>query len=235
MRDRSKTIIRLLILAAGVACECFASDGNQVWLDFDVGKIISDRTSVHGKQSLRWTDGVDDLSVSVTDIGVRSKVSSWLTLGLFFREQLSDYSDNGWSREERPYLDAIIKWKLSAVQFSARNRLEYRMREGRDDSVRYRFKLTELSVKELTPLQLRPYLAQEFFVEEGDGFFESDNRIRFFIGIRRDPEDRFQFLGLRPKKDRKVKTDLFVMYETEDRDMGWRNACVVGLKWGMFF
>ena len=116
-----------------------------------------------------------------------------------------------------------------------RNRLEYRLREDREDEVRYRFKLTELRGKELTALGLRPYMAQELFVDESGPFFDEENRVRFFIGVRGDPEDRFRYPGLRGKDNRRYKSDLYFMFQTGSRNDKRTDTCVLGMKIGVFF
>jgi hypothetical protein len=232
----TRALVLACLLGSLAQARSRAEDDWQFWLDVDASGAWNDRVSVHTKQGMRWQDDAGDLSVYIADFGIRGKLTQWLALGAFFRGQFTEMDEEGtWLGEKRPYGDATLKWKCRDVQFSARNRFEYRMREDRKDEVRYRFKLTELYSKELTALGLRPYMAQELFVDESGPFFDEENRARFFIGVRGDPEDRFRYLGLRAKENRRFKSDLYFMFQTESRNDRRTDTCVLGMKIGVFF
>ena len=64
-----------------------------------------------------------------------------------------------------------------------------------------------------------------------DGLTEA-SRIRLFVGLRGDSEDRFRFIGAKSKDSRKIQSDWYLMYESQHRGNESVDAIVFGLKIG---
>ncbi len=213
-----------------------ADEDRQLWIDLDAGGALTERFSAHTKQALRIKDDMGSLSTYFADFGVRYKLARWLTLGGFYRQQFDESAADGtWIEENRPYTDVTVTWEWWGVRFSDRNRVEFREREGREDEIRYRNKLTELLPWSWTSWKLQPYLAQEFFVDEGANLLTEASRVRLLVGLRGDPEDTYRFAGAEAKKGRQLKYDLYLMYDSQERGEEWVNTFVLGLKVGIFF
>jgi hypothetical protein len=208
----------------------------QAWLDLDAGGVLNEKTSAHVKQGFQWKENAGELKTVFTDFGLKFKTTGWLTLGAFYRQQF-DETDDGedWREENRPYLDTTLKWKWKNVQFSNRNRVEYRMRGHKEDVFRYRNRMTELFGARISPLELQPYLAQEVFLDENETSPTEASRVRLVAGLRGDPEDQFRFLGVKPREGRHFKADAYLLYETQDNAGGWQDTYVIGVKMGVFF
>jgi hypothetical protein len=228
--------IPLLLVASMFVGKADAGENLQLWVDMDAGGILTEKVSAHTKQALRWRNDDAKRLTYFADFGIKHATASWLSLGLFYRQQFDESSlDNSWLEENRTYADASIKWTWKGVHFSDRHRIEYRVREGREDEFRFRNKLTELFPKTVTRLKLRPYMAQELFFDEGSNELTESSRVRMFLGFRGDPEDHVRFLAKRPKDGRTFKSDWYIIYDLNEKGDDWENTVVIGLKFGVFF
>ena len=206
------------------------------WFDFQTGRAIGETLTARLNLGARWEDDVSHYASSIASVGLQARRSSWFTLAGYYRWQ-QDYSQvsDVDLREDRFYIDATLKHQFGGWWLSGRNRFEYRVRESRDDSFRYRLKFTETKSSGLTRWVVSPYAAQEFFFDEGEEAFAGQSRMRVFFGLKSDPVERFEFMGARFKNVASISSDWYVMYESEERVSGWEDVVVVGMKLGVFF
>lgn len=226
----------LLMLNAALFPEVMhAGDDVQLWLNIDAGGVMTESLTLNVKQGLRWKGDAGTLSTHFADFGVQHRTAPWLTTGAFYRQQYDKIGDNGaWIVEKRPFMDATVHWLWRGIQFSDRNRIEYRDRDRRNDEFRYRNKLMQRYQAKITHWSLQPYTAQEIFVDEGPDERAETSRVRFFVGLKGDPAERFLFLGHKPEGT-SFRSDWYLMYESQEIEDERVNTFVIGMKFGVFF
>ncbi|UCC21997.1 MAG: DUF2490 domain-containing protein [Planctomycetota bacterium] len=184
----TKSLKIRVCLLAGLICvgllakPALASDksGFQYWstagFDFDIDK----EWTVTFEEQFRFGDEGGNLYHHHSDIGLVYKgVADWIDVGANFKKV---YEDTGgtWQEENRPHLNVTLKGKLGDIAVSTRSRFEYRDREEKEDIWRYRNKVTFKLPCELTELKLKPYLADEVFINFNE---EGYVRNRFYLGV----------------------------------------------------
>jgi hypothetical protein len=112
-----------------------------------------------------------------------------------------------------PYIIVTLKGRLFDFPVSTRSRIEYRDRTAKEDVWRYRNKITVNLPVELTPLKLKPYLADEIFITLNDDNIDK-NRLYF---------------GVVMPLSQSVEAEIFYMWQTSRVDSGdWSDIQVLG-------
>lgn len=142
--------------------------GFQYWstarFNFDVDK----EWTVIFEEEFRLGDEGGNLYYHHSDIGfVYKGLGDWIDVGANFRKVYADV-DGTWRQENRPHLNVTLKGKLGDIAVSDRSRLEYRDPDKKEDIWRYRNKLTFKLPFKLTELKLKPYVADEVFINFND-------------------------------------------------------------------
>jgi hypothetical protein len=211
----------------------WSDDDWQFWMDLDYGGVVHEDWSLKFKQSYRWKENAKDFQTYFFDGSVTYQAANWLNLAGAYRQIWNRPADT-WERESRPQADLVLKTAWSVFSFSNRNRLEWRSREDRDDTFRYRNRFTALMREGHGRYQLRPFIAGELFLDEGNGDALDGDRYRCTVGLRADPEDRIAHqLPHPPAQD--VKAEAFFTYESTRTEDERNAAYIVGLKLGAFF
>jgi len=210
-----------------------ASDQWQFWLDMDYGGEAKEGWSLKLKQSFQWKEDAEDFQTYFLDGSATYQVTEWLNAAAAYRH-IWNRPNHNWEEEARPYADLVLKRAWHLFSFSDRNRVEWRNRENRDEEFRYRNRLTALLRQGVTALDVRPYLAAEVFLREGNADPLDADRYRVTLGMRADPEDNIAHKLPHPPAE-SFKTDLFFTYETTKAEEDWNGAYIVGLKLGAFF
>jgi hypothetical protein len=112
----------------------------------------------------RYRDDMSDHYYSHLDMNLSYELSEWLEIGTNYR-YISRSTDDGWRRENRPNINAEIKWGWLDFEFSDNNKLEYRIREDNEDIFRYKNKLKIEYPVEWTVLKISPYASEEIFCD----------------------------------------------------------------------
>lgn len=148
----------------------------------------------------------------------RKDIAENLDLGIGYRLIHEQDSSGKLRREHRPYVDLTFKTILLGFKCSDRNRFEYRDFENRDDVFRYRNQLKFSSTKNLFDLPLKPYIADEIFIQEEKGLYR--NWIR--TGILWDVND-------------KLDVNFFTIFQTEKQTGGWDDHLIGGIEMSFSF
>ena len=162
---------------------CFAYDEGdfQYWSTAGASFDINKDWKVNFDEEFRLGENGGHLYYQHSDLGfVYKGLADWMELGLNYRQVFEKDNKGTWRRENRPHLNVTLKGQLAGLDVSNRARLEYRDRESRHNLWRYRNKVTLKLPQELTALKLKPYLADEIFIDlDGVGY----NRNRFYSGV----------------------------------------------------
>lgn len=197
-----------------------SNDGDyQYWNTESVSFKLSDHWKMNLEEEFRFGDDAGNLFYQHSDLGISySGVAEWLVLGINYRHIFEEKSSD-WKQENRPHLNATVKWKLFDTEFSNRARLEYRNREGAEEFWRYRNKFTLASPFKLSKFEIQPYIADEIFYDFDK---ETLNRNRLYT-------------GLTLKLFKYLKADIFYLWETNEKSNKWEDTHVLGTKLKVFF
>ncbi|NQT28499.1 MAG: DUF2490 domain-containing protein [Candidatus Omnitrophica bacterium] len=196
-------------------------DGDyQYWNTENVSWKLGDYWKASLEQEFRFGDNASNLYYEHTDFGITwSGLTEWIDLGLNYRHIFEEKSSK-WREENRPHLNATVKWKLFSIDFSNRGRLEYRNREKAEDFWRYRNKFTVKTPFKFTKFKIQPYVADEIFYDFDQ---ETLNRNRFYAGIT------FKLLD-------NLKGNIFYLLErSENSSNKWVDYNVLGTKLKLAF
>ena len=99
------------------------------------------------------------------------------------------------------------------MKWSDRNRLEFREFEDRKDVFRYRNRLKIAWPHDLFELPLRPYVADEIYIQEENGY----NRNRLYAGLVWNV-------------NQKLDIDFFFLHQKDKTSHGWDDVFITGLE-----
>ncbi len=202
-----------LFLFAAVPAFALEDGDFQLWNTEVIEAKLNDSFKVKVEEELRFGEDVSILYYRHTDGGVTWKVTDGLDLGVNYR-QLYEKKKNKWKEENRPHINGTVKREWLGFKFKDRNRFEYRIKKGGDDTTRYRNKATVLFPLKWTKLDIQPYVADEIFVDfEG----EKLNRNRLYAGFN-------------AKLFKHFKTDIFYLWQTTKKNSKWINYNILSLK-----
>ncbi len=198
-----------LIIAAFPARKCSAvDDGDFQYWSINGGSVdIDENWTITAHEELRFGDNASEFYYQHTDVGVVYKnVVENVDLGFNFRKAFTKVARHQWNSENRPHLNLTIKGELFEMPVSNRSRFEYRDIDESKNLFRYRNKFTINFPLEFTQLKLKPYLADEVFINcDEDGF--NTNRV---------------YAGLKLKLADNIDGSLFYLWQTrKPSGSGW--------------
>ncbi len=199
---------------SGKPCLANNKSGFQYWsragFNFDLDK----EWTVTFEEEFRLGDDGGNLYHHHSDIGLVYKgLADWIDVGANFRKVYEDAGDT-WQEENRPHINITLKGKLGDIAVSTRSRFEYRDREEKEDIWRYRNKVTFKLPGELTKLKLKPYLAEEVYINFNE---EGYVRNRFYSGVA------FNIT-------KNVKADIYYLWQSSRASPGRDDLHALGTK-----
>ncbi|UCG34762.1 MAG: DUF2490 domain-containing protein [Candidatus Omnitrophota bacterium] len=195
-------------------------DGDfQYWNNESIAFKITEDWKASFEEEFRLGDNGGNLYYQHSDWGVTySGIAEWLDLGVFYRN-ISEKKNSKWRREDRPHLDAAVKWELFDCAMSNRGRFEYRDREDAEDLWQYRNKFTVKLPFKLTKVQIQPYIADEIFIDFDQ---ERLNRNRLYTGFSM-------------KFTKSLKGEIFYLWQSSKKSGKWSDLNVLGTKLKLSF
>ena len=151
------------IVGQSLSRRCLAVDDGdfQFWSTASASFDINNDFGAKFEEEFRFGGDAGRLYYNHSDLGlVYRSLADWIDVGVNYRQVFARADRGEWRQENRPHVNVTLKGRLFDLDVSSRSRLEYRDREKRDDVWRYRNKFTVKLPFELTPLKLKPYLAQ---------------------------------------------------------------------------
>lgn len=217
---RASCKIPLVVLAAFcVSVNASASDF-QYWNTNAAEWRIKNHWRLSAEQELRFTDKASRLSYEHTDLNLTySGMAEWFDLGAGYRHIYQKDKDK-WKYECRPGLSGTFKMRLLGLDISNRNKLEYRLREGKDDNWRYRNRTMVKFPVKIDRFEFKPYVADEIYLDLSDRAGMKRNRI--YSGI--------EFKILEP-----LVLDVYYLLESDKGRKKWIDTNVLGTKLKFIF
>jgi len=198
-------------------------DGDfQVWNTEVEEWKINDTSRIALEEEFRFADDASEFYYYHFDAGYAYDVNKHLALGMNYRQVFDKKQAHGkFKQEERPHINAIIKYELFGFSLDDRNRLEYRHFNYQTDSFRYRNKFTVKLPWKFTKLEIQPYFADEVFINLNGIDF---NRNRFYSGLG------FAII-------KRLKGEIYYMLQ-RSKSSGtcvWSDANILGTKFKIIF
>ena len=206
-------IVTVSVLVSGV-CFGYEDEGFQWWSKARASLDVTKDWKCAFEQEFRLGDDGGNLYYEHSELAFTySGLAEWLDAGAGFRLIYEKDSSDDFKRENMPYIVVTLKGRLFDLPVSTRSRIEYRDRTAKEDVWRYRNKITVKLPVELTPLKLKPYLADEIFITLNDDNVDK-NRL---------------YLGAALPLSQSVEAEIFYMWQTSRVASGdWSDIQVLG-------
>lgn len=191
----------------------FAGDQLQFIATESFSFPVEDKTHVLLEGESGFTPDVRKLYYQHAEVGVEYTAADWLDLELDYRK-IWERENGRWNIEDRPHINAKIKWSYSCFDMSNRHRLEYRIREHKDDIWRYR---NETALSFSIPgfrEKLRIFFRDDVFIDFDAGEWSANK----FEG------------GLAAEITEPIKWEIFFIKESAKEADGWIDINGIGSK-----
>lgn len=190
----------------------------QIWHTQNQESKINKESKITLEEEFRWQDNANDFYYHHYDAGFVYNLNKHFDLGINYR-QVYEKKKGKFKEENRPHLNATLKYDLYGFKLDDRNRLEYRHFNYQVDTWRYRNKFTIKLPWKFTRLEIQPYLADEIFLDFQNKAF---SRNRFYSG-----------LGMSFNKN--LKVEIYYLLQNSRSVNKWTNAKVLGAKLKLAF
>ncbi|OIO35624.1 MAG: hypothetical protein AUJ74_05230 [Candidatus Omnitrophica bacterium CG1_02_44_16] len=163
---RAGALILVLSIVLGTASTVFAKKHDmQYWhTDGITYKIDKDWKVTFGEEGY-LNDTASHAWYQELDLGVvYSDIAKWLDVSLNYKYSITEIK-NRWFRQDRPHINATLKYTIKGFNISDRNRIEYRIKENAEETWYYRNLLTVKFPFKFTAKEIQPYIADEILVD----------------------------------------------------------------------
>lgn len=212
-----KAVFVIIGLVLFLAAKVYAYDDGdfQIWnTDVEEFKINKD-AKIALEEEFRWGKNAGEFYYQHYDAGFFYDLRKGLNIGGGYR-QVYELISGKFKPENEPYVTATLLWDLEGLKFEDRNRMEYRDFNYKEDSWRYRNKVTLKLPWKFTKIDIQPYLSDEIFIVFG-GVPSDLNQNRFSSGI-----------GM--NLTRNLKAEIYYMLQSAKSSGKWIDANVLGMK-----
>lgn len=213
------------IIAMGLvlflAAKLYAYDDGdfQVW-NTDVEEIrLKKDLKLAFEQEFRWGDNAGEFFYQHYDAGLFYNLNKYWSLGAGYRHVLNK-NKGKFLVENEPYVTATFASQFAQFKYDDRSRLEYNHFDYKDDTWRYRNKLTVKAPWKFTKLEIQPFAADEIFILFDDGQRLSENRAT---------------AGLAMNITKNLKGEVYYMFRAVKSGLKWTDTNVLGTKLKLVF
>lgn len=211
--------VAALILLSAAELYAYEDDDFQFWNTEIEEFRVNKETRVVLEEEFRWGGSAKEFYYQHYDLGFFYRLQKYLDVGAGYRHVL--YKSKGkFQVENEPYIAAILSWDIKGFQFNDRSRLEYNHFDYKDDTWRYRNKITVKLPWKFTRFEIQPYVSDEIFILFDDG--QRLNQNRFYAG-----------LGM--SITRNLKAEIYYMLQDTKNSGQWTGINVLGTKLKLSF
>ncbi len=219
-----RNVIFAIIAVMLTAVNSYAYDDGdfQVWNTEVEEWEINDVSRVSLEEEFRFADNASEFYYHHYDAGYSRDLNKHLTVGINYRQVFEKKQAHGkFKTENRPHINAILKYGLFGFSLEDRNRLEYRHFNYQTDFFNYRNKFSLKFPWKFSRWEIQPYLADEAFIKLNGIDF---NRNRFYSG-----------LAFSVSKNIKGEVYYLLQASKSSGTCVWKNANVLGAKFKVKF
>ncbi len=212
----ARVLLAALIIGLFAGPECLAYDDGdfQFWNSTCVFFDIHKDWKVAVEEGLKLGNDAGNAYYNYTDLGfVYRGLADWIDLGFNYKQAFSKDDEGHWLSENRPHFNVTVKGRLWDIDLSDRSRFEFRDKEVDEDLWRYTNQLKAKLPFELTSFKLRPYLADQVYLNFEGQTFEK-NRL---------------YSGFTFKLPKNTEGGLYYVWQWSKCDGMWSDLNAIGL------
>jgi len=218
VRARNKKCRFTAIMVFALLCQaCWGADDGkfEYWSQIGVCAEVNKDWEFELEAELKYGDDASQLYCQNVDFGfVYTGLAEWVDLSFMYKREYETDGEGRWRPENRPHLDVTFKSPLFGFDVSDRSRFEYRDLDAEEDVWRYRNMIKVKLPMEFTKFKLRPYVAEEPFIDFNKGEY---NKNRFYLGLYYELSD-------------KIGGALFYLWEARKSGGSWEDFHIFGTK-----
>lgn len=216
---RMNLLILGLVLILATDAYAYKDGDFQVWnTDTEEFKINKD-AKIAFEEEFRWGGSAKEFYYQHYDVGFFYNLQKYLNIGGGYRHVLSK-SKGKFLVENEPYITATLSWDIAGFKFDDRSRLEYNHFDYKDDTWRYRNKITAKLPWKFTKFEIQPYLSDEILI-----LFDDSQRLN---------TNRFSS-GLMMTFTKNLKGEIYYMLQSSKGSKLWTATNVLGTKFKLLF
>ncbi|MBP7055277.1 MAG: DUF2490 domain-containing protein [Candidatus Omnitrophica bacterium] len=219
LKNIIKSVLVLFLVTFGFKAHAYDDGDFQIWHTQNQEVAIGKGTKLVQEEEWRFGENASEFYYQHYDWGAVYGFDKRLDIGLHYR-QVYEKNKKKWREENRPHVNATLKFDLWGLKLDDRNRIEYRHFRYKNDFIRYRNRLTIKYPFDFKGIKVSPYLSDEIFISSNSTGF---NENRFYAGAE---------CGL----TKYVKFDIYyLLKENKLKDSKWSSANVLGTKVKIIF
>ena len=207
-----------LVLMTGSLCFAYDNGDFQVWHTENQEFKINKKTKIVLEEEFRFGDDAGDFTYHHYDVGFVYSLNMHLDLAINYR-QVYEKKKGDFKEENRPHINATLKYDFYGFKLDDRSRLQYRHFDYQPDFWQYRNKLSIKFPWKFTKLEIQPYLADEIFLDFQNKAF---SRNRFYCGFTMN-------------LTKNVKAEIYYLLQSSRSTNNWAEAHVLGTKIKLVF
>ncbi|MDO8488513.1 MAG: DUF2490 domain-containing protein [Candidatus Omnitrophota bacterium] len=207
------------VLFLSVKAHAYDDGDFQIW-NTDVEEIqLKKDLKLVFEQEFRWGDNASEFYYQHYDLGLFYSLNKYWSVGGGYRHVLNK-SKGKFLVENEPYIAATFADQFAGFKYDDRSRLEYNHFDYKDDTWRYRNKLTVKAPWKFTKLEFQPFVAEELFILFDDGQRLNESR---------------STAGLAMSIIKNLKGEIYYMFKTTKSGLKWIDTNVLGAKLKLSF
>ena len=157
----------------GLILETSASDDWGSSHNLLIKKTLNEDWFVLSRSNLAFRRDNEQLFLGYTGASLGYQLNKQWSARLGFRQAYFKIGE-GWREEQRPMAEAYYANFYDGFRFTSRSRAEFRYREWSNDDIRLRQEFTLTAPWKFTPLELKPYAANEIFYSTRNDWIEAN-------------------------------------------------------------
>ncbi len=217
---------RTILIITGIVIFLFSrayayDDGDfQIW-NTDVEEFaLKKDLKLAFEQEFRWANNASEFYYQHYDAGLIYAINKSWSIGGGYRQIYSRTASAPWLSEADPYAFFTYFLDFLGFKFDDRSRFEYQYFRNKEDTGRYRNKLTIKPSWKLTKLEIQPFVSNEVFIMMGNGLGFNQNRLT----------GGFSFSPLK-----NLKAELYYMLLSSKTQSSWKDYNVLSTKLKLSF
>ena len=212
-------VISVIGLSCPVCAEVNEKADFQFWNQQSLKIPLTVKWDIKGVSEFRYGDNASFFFEKYYQGQLIYKFLVWLSLSPGYKQIWTRSKDSlQWTPTYVPFFEAVLHGTLACWGISNRARAACHIKESKEKKWVFRDRLTLVTPLRVTRLCISPYISEEVFFKQEEGFFQS----RFAV-------------GLSTLYSRNFTSKLFYLLRSDKNEGKWRHQNVVGLHFDFSF
>lgn len=208
---RNKVCFLIILLVFVFYESVFAEDDWQSWNGFSVKKKLNETVNLIWLPSLRLKDDVSEVFYWESNQGLLFNINEHLDIATQYRFNTTQKTNGDWIKEHRVELEPTVKWKMGDFQFSDRNRIAYRIVDGKE-KWRYRNRIKLGKTVSMKNIEITPFASNEFFYDFDQNKYNQNRAAA----------------GFSKKITKNAGLEIYYMYQSIKSGENWHGVNIIG-------